>query len=61
MSGPSSPFLTQRHDLIPADHKVGSADRTPAAGSFFAGAVQPGAGAFADSDSFLFGYRCEEA
>ena len=52
---PRMTFLAQLHNPVAGENEPGPADRSPAARSFFAGAVQPGARAFADSDAFLFG------
>jgi len=57
---PAKAFLAKLPDLIPAKNNAGSADRSPGAGALLPRTVQPGAGTFADSDSFLFGDGCED-
>ena len=52
---PGMDFLTKLYNLIAAEYEAGPAYRSPAARAFPAGTVEPGAGAFADSDSFLSG------
>ena len=50
----------QLPDLIAAEHQAGSADGTPGARAFLAGAVEPGARPFADSGAFLLCDGCED-
>jgi hypothetical protein len=57
---PGKPFLAKLHNLIAAEYQARSADRTPCPRSLFSGAIQPRAGAFADSDAFLFCGGCED-
>jgi hypothetical protein len=47
-------FLTQRNDLIAAEHKAGSADRSSGSCTFFAGAFESGASSLTDPYAFLF-------
>jgi hypothetical protein len=57
---PRQPFLAKLLDLIAVEYKSGSADRSPAARPFLAGAVKAGACAFADSDALLLCDGCED-
>lgn len=57
---PGQTFLAQFPDLIAVEYKAGSADWSPAARAFLAGAIQPGAGALTDSNAFLLGDISED-